>query len=72
MIHSSKIQTSLTMKTDPPQKVDQFFRNFSAWTEPDPLSFGPKFPEILVEWIAPIIYTTVIRKKVKELYIIKR
>ena len=22
------------------------------WT--DPLSFGPKFPEILVEWIAPI------------------
>ena len=20
----------------------------------DPLSFGPKFPEILVEWIAPI------------------
>ena len=21
----------------------------------DPLSFGPKFPEILVEWIAPII-----------------
>ena len=22
----------------------------------DPLSFGPKFPEILVEWIAPFIY----------------
>ena len=22
----------------------------------DPLSFGPKFPEILVEWIAPLIY----------------
>ena len=22
----------------------------------DPLSFGPKFPEILVEWIAPIIF----------------
>ena len=21
----------------------------------DPLSFGPKFPEILVEWIAPIV-----------------
>ena len=22
----------------------------------DPLSFGPKFPEILVEWIAPIVH----------------
>ena len=22
----------------------------------DPLSFGPKFPEILVEWIAPYIF----------------
>ena len=21
----------------------------------DPLSFGPKFPEILVEWIAPVV-----------------
>ena len=21
----------------------------------DPLSFGPKFPEILVEWIAPLV-----------------
>ena len=24
----------------------------------DPLSFGPKFPEILVEWIAPCMYCT--------------
>ena len=23
----------------------------------DPLSFGPKFPEILVEWIAPMIFS---------------
>ena len=23
----------------------------------DPLSFGPKFPEILVEWIAPYVWT---------------
>ena len=23
----------------------------------DPLSFGPKFPEILVEWIAPRVFT---------------
>ena len=25
----------------------------------DPLSFGPKFPEILVEWIAPSVFTSV-------------
>ena len=26
----------------------------------DPLSFGPKFPEILVEWIAPLITISVL------------
>ena len=25
----------------------------------DPLSFGPKFPEILVEWIAPMVSVSV-------------
>ena len=49
-IHLIKIQTGPTGKSGPPQKVDQFF-----WLDrTDPLSFGPKFPEILVEWIAPI------------------
>ena len=48
-IHSIKIQTGPTEKSGPPQKVDQFFR----LDRTDPLSFGPKFPEILVEWIAP-------------------
>ena len=33
-IHSTKIQTGPTGKSGPPQKVDQFFRNFSGWTEP--------------------------------------
>ena len=33
-IHSSKSPTGPTGKSGPPQKVDQFFRNFSAWTEP--------------------------------------
>ena len=33
-IHSTKIQTGPTGKRGPPQKVDQFFRNFSGWTEP--------------------------------------
>ena len=49
-IHSIKIQTGPTGKSGPPHKVDQFFR----LDRTDPLSFGPKFPEILVEWIAPI------------------
>ena len=30
-IHSTKLPTG---KSGPPQKVDQFFRNFSGWTEP--------------------------------------
>ena len=33
-IHSTKIQNGPTGKRGPPQKVDQFFRNFSGWTEP--------------------------------------
>ena len=33
-IHSSKIPTGPTRKSGPPQKVDQFLRNFSGWTEP--------------------------------------
>ena len=48
-IHSIKIQTGPTGKSGPPQKVDQFF----PLDRTDPLSFEPKFPEILVEWIAP-------------------
>ena len=33
-IHSTKIPTGPTGKGGPPRKVDQFFRNFSGWTEP--------------------------------------
>ena len=33
-IHSTKIPTAPTGKTGPPQKMDQFFRDFSGWTEP--------------------------------------
>ena len=52
-IHSTKILIGPTGKSGPPQKVDPFIRNFSGWTEPIQLSFGLRFPEILVEWIAP-------------------
>ena len=33
VIHSTKHQTGPTGKGGPPQKVDQFFRNFSGRTE---------------------------------------
>ena len=33
-IHSTKIQTGPTGTSDPPQKVNWIFRNFSGWTEP--------------------------------------
>ena len=33
-IHSTKIQTGPTGKRGPPQKVVQYFRNFSGWTKP--------------------------------------
>ena len=54
-IHSTKIPTGPTGKRGPPQKVDQFFSKLFRLDRTDPLSFGPKFPEILVEWIAPYI-----------------
>ena len=33
-IHSTKIPTGPTEKRGPPQKVVQYFRNFSGWTKP--------------------------------------
>ena len=53
-INSTKIPTGPTWKSGPPQKVDPVFRNFSVGPNRS-LRFGPKFPEILVEWIAPRI-----------------
>ena len=32
-VYSTKIPTGPTGKSGPPQKVDQFFRNFSGWNE---------------------------------------
>ena len=54
-IHSTKIQTGPSGKSVLLQKVDQFFSKLFQFDRTDPLSFGPKFPEILVEWIAPLI-----------------
>ena len=48
-IHSTKIPTGPTGKSGPSQKVNPFFRNFGRLDRTDPMSFGPKFPKILVE-----------------------
>ena len=53
-IHSTKIPTGPTGKIGPPQMEDPFFSKLFWLDRTDPLSFGPKFPEILVEWIAPL------------------
>ena len=53
-IHSTKIQNGPTGKRGPPQKVDQLFRNLTGWTEPIHWVLDRNFPEILVEWIAPL------------------
>ena len=57
MIHSTKILTGLTRRSGPAQKVDHglVFSKLFWLDRTDPLSFGTKFPEILVEWIAPLV-----------------
>ena len=52
-IHSTKIPTGPTGKIGPPQNGGPVFSKLFRLDRTDPLSFGPKFPEILVEWIAP-------------------
>ena len=38
------------------------FSNLFRLDRTDPLNFGPKFPEILVEWIAPLLSSTLGRR----------
>ena len=52
-IHSTKIQTGPTGKKRTTSKGGPVFLKLFRLDRTDPLSFGPKFPEILVEWIAP-------------------
>ena len=55
-IHLTKIQTGPTGKSGPPQNFfGPVFSKLFRLDRTDPLSFGPKFTEILVEWIAPWI-----------------
>ena len=38
------------------KRSTSFIETFPVGPSFDPLSFAPKFPEILVEWIAPIVW----------------
>ena len=54
-IYSTKIPTGPTGKSGP-QRGTRFFETFPVGPDrTEPLSFGPKFPEMLVEWMAPNI-----------------
>lgn len=55
MIHSTKIPTNLTGKIvfSKRQFRTVFSKRFQL-DQTDPLSFEPKFPDILVEWIAQL------------------
>ena len=54
-IHSTKIQNSDQSDREKrtTSKGGPVFSKLFRLDRTDPLSFGPKFPEILVEWIAP-------------------
>ena len=57
-IHSTKIQTGPTGKRGPPQKVDQFFRNFSGWTEPIHWVLDRNFRKFWLNGSRPLSYQT--------------
>ena len=54
-IHSTKIPTGPTGRKRTTSKGGPVFSKLFRLDRTDPLSFEPKFPEILVEWIAPIV-----------------
>ena len=54
-IHSTKIPTGPTGEKWSTSKGGPVFSKLFRLDRTDPLSFGPKFSEILVEWIAPSI-----------------
>ena len=52
-IHSTKISDQLDREMWSTSKGGPVFSKLFQLDRTDPLSFGPKFPEILFEWIAP-------------------
>ena len=53
-IHSTKIFNRSDREKWSTSKGGPVFSKLFRLDRTDPLSFGPKFPEILVEWIAPL------------------
>ena len=49
-------RTGLTEKKRSTSKGGPLFSKLFRLDRTDPLSFRPKFPDILVEWIAPMVY----------------
>ena len=65
-IHSTKIQTGPTEKRSRARTTSKggpVFSKLFRLDRTDPLSFGPKFPESLVEWIAPYFLPFVLRER---------
>ena len=56
-IHSTKISDQLDREKWSTSKGGPVFSKLFRLDRTDPLSFGQKFREILVEWIAPHEYT---------------
>ena len=56
-IHSTKISDQLDREMWSTSKGGPVFSKLFRLDRTDSLSFGPKFREILVEWIAPYEYT---------------
>ena len=54
-IHSTKISDQLDREMWSTSKGGPVFSKLFQLDRTDPLSFGPKFPEILVEWTAPLM-----------------
>ena len=54
-IHSTKIPTGPTGKRGPPQKVDPFFRNFPAWTEPIHWVLDRNFRKVWLNGSRPLL-----------------
>ena len=55
-IHSTKISDRSDREKRTTSKGGPVFSKLFRLDRTDPLSFGPKSPEILVEWIAPNIF----------------
>ena len=62
-IHSTKISNRSDREKWSTSKGGPVFSKLFRLDRTDPLSFGPKFSEILVEWIAPMVTPPIMYKR---------